>query len=341
MIDPPQTSDWSRRGFLSAIVDDGRPLITFTGLALAISGAFALFLSAKQHFLPHDVEYLGLTAEQLCSFHNCNIVRFMFHDRVSFGGALIAIGILYVWLSEFPLRAREPWAWWLLILSGISGFGSFLAYLGYGYLDSWHGTATLFLLPIFIAGLFKTRSLVKGVGPVCLVRRNPGFNWKSVSGIGRLLLLATATGMILGGMTIMIVGMTSVFVPQDLEFMGLQPEQLRSISSRLIPLIAHDRAGFGGAIATMGILVFGTIWCARPSKSLWQVLCVAGLIGFGSAIGVHPVVGYNNLPHLAPAILGALIFLIGIVFSYRSMMNGGRLHAANAKSETVEVIGNP
>jgi hypothetical protein len=120
----------------------------------------------------------------------------------------------------------------------------------------------------------------------------------------------------------MIVGMTSVFVPQDLEFMMLQPEELRSISSRLIPLIAHDRAGFGGAITTMGIIVLATAWCARPARSLWQALCVAGLIGFGTAIGIHPVVGYNNLAHLAPALAGAVMFIAGLVFSYRPMVNG-------------------
>ena len=67
----------------------------------------------------------------------------MFHDRVAFGGALVSIGALHMWLAEFPLRNREAWAWWLFVISGLSGFGSFLAYLGYGYLDTWDGVATL------------------------------------------------------------------------------------------------------------------------------------------------------------------------------------------------------
>ena len=61
-----------------------------------------------------------------------------FHDRVSFGGTLIAIGVLYLWLLEFPLRRGEEWAWWTLLLSGCLGFSSFFAYLIYGYLDLWH-----------------------------------------------------------------------------------------------------------------------------------------------------------------------------------------------------------
>src|SRR6185295_2159019 len=146
------------RGLLDAAIGDGRPLLLLSGLALILAGGFALFLSASKHFLPHDVHYLGMTAEQLCGFNNCRVVYFMFHDRVAFGGALIAIGMLYMWLAEFPLRQRQAWAWWTFIVSGIFGFGSFLAYLGYGYLDTWHGVATLLILPCFVIGLFKSRS---------------------------------------------------------------------------------------------------------------------------------------------------------------------------------------
>ena len=99
------------RGLLSALLGDGRPLLLLSGLALILAGGFALFLSASKHFLPHDVDYLGMTAEQLCGINNCRVVYFMFHDRVAFGGALIAIGVLYMWLAEFPLRRGEAVTW--------------------------------------------------------------------------------------------------------------------------------------------------------------------------------------------------------------------------------------
>jgi hypothetical protein len=95
--------------------------------------------------------------EQLCGLSDGRVARFMFHDRVSFGGAIIAIAVLYLWLERVPLKAGEGWAWWTFLLSGLAGFGSFLAYLGYGYLDSWHGLATLGLLPLYIGGLVLTR----------------------------------------------------------------------------------------------------------------------------------------------------------------------------------------
>jgi hypothetical protein len=315
---PPQ--DEFDRGFFDAVIGNGRPLLTFTGALLILAGGFALFLSATGQFLPHDVQYLGMTAEQLCAFKNCSIVHFMFHDRVAFGGALISIGALYIWLAEFPLRQGQSWAWWLFVANGVIGFGSFLAYLGYGYLDTWHGAATLFLLAFFLGGLFRSRAVSNGWRGIKAMGHR-GFNdpWRSTAGIGRVFLLATAAGMIFGGLTVMGFGMTRVFVPQDLEFMQLEPSDLRNISDRLVPLIAHDRAGFGGAIATTGVLVLFSGWCGKASRSLWQVLALAGVVGFAAAIGVHPLVGYTDLFHLAPAFAVALMFVIALVLSYRSM----------------------
>ena len=308
------------RGIFEALIGDGRPLLLFTGLALILSGGFAIFTALTGHFLPQDTEFLGMTSAELCALHQCRVVHFMMHDRVSWGGSLIAVGSLYMWLAEFPLRQRESWAWWLFVVTGIVGFGSFLAYFGYGYLDTWHGTATLLLLPIFIGGLARSYvTLVKPPAIRSVFTPSVRPLWSSSFGIGRALLLMTALGMIFGGLTIMIVGMTAVFVPQDLQFMGVVADDLRAINPRLIPLIAHDRAGFGGGIATCGILVFFCLWCGKPSPSLWQVLLVAGVAGFSTAIGIHPFVGYNDLVHLAPAILGALIFTIGIILSFKPM----------------------
>jgi hypothetical protein len=309
------------RSFVGALIGDGRPLLLFTGLCLVLSGLFALFLSVTGHFLPHDVQFLGMTAEQLCSVNECRIVHFMFHDRVSFGGAIIAIGVLYLWLAEFPLRGREPWAWWLLAISGILGFGSFLAYLGYGYLDAWHGVATLGLLPCFVAGLARSFALLpRGAGPQCLLRPAAQVPWSSRLGVGRACLLAAALGMVAGGGTIMVVGMTSVFVPQDLIYMGLQTDDLYAINPRLVPLIAHDRAGFGGGVCTCGVLMFFSVWCGSPSRSLWQALCISAAAGFATAIGVHPLIGYTDPLHLAPAILGVCVFGVGLALAYGPMI---------------------
>ena len=41
-------------------------------------------------------------------------------------------------------------------------FAGFMSYLGYGYLDTWHGIGTLLLLPVFVAGIVRSRVLIDG-----------------------------------------------------------------------------------------------------------------------------------------------------------------------------------
>jgi hypothetical protein len=104
-------------------------------------------------------------------------------------------------------------------------------------------------------------------------------------------------------------------VPQDLEFMGVAVADLNAVSPRLVPLIAHDRAGFGGGLLAAGIIVTACALFATPSRSLWQALAGAGAAGFGAAIGVHPAVGYTDWLHLAPAIAGGVLFVIGLALA--------------------------
>src|SRR4051794_4487379 len=85
-------------GLLSPLFADGRPFLTLGALGLLASGCFALFLAAAGQFLPHDIQFLGMTARDLCALDGCRIVHFMIHDRVSFGGTLVALAVLYLWL---------------------------------------------------------------------------------------------------------------------------------------------------------------------------------------------------------------------------------------------------
>jgi hypothetical protein len=204
------------------------------------------------------------------------------------------------------------------LVSGITGFGSFLAYLGYGYLDSWHAVATVALFPCFIGGLWLTRRCVLAkatrVGTDTswrsLLHCSGQTSWRSRTGVGRACLLLAATGMIGAGLTILSIGTTEVFVPTDLTYMGMTRDQFDSINPRLIPLIAHDRAGFGGGVG------------GAASRSLWQGMLIGGLAGWGAGIGIHPIIGYNDSGHLAPAVAGAGLFFTGLALTRSSMMNG-------------------
>ena len=75
-----------QRGLFAALLGDGRPLLSFTGLSLILSGGFALFLALTRQFLPHDIQFLHMNADELCALHGCRIVEFMVHDRAAFGG---------------------------------------------------------------------------------------------------------------------------------------------------------------------------------------------------------------------------------------------------------------
>jgi hypothetical protein len=305
------------RSLTGALVGDGRFLLVLSGSAVVFSGGFAILQALSGQFLPHDALALGMDAAALARrVGNRHLVHFMFHDRVAFGGTLLAVGFCYAWLAEFPLRAGEAWAWWSLACSGAVGFASFLAYLGYGYLDKWHAVATLFLLPAFSVGLWRSRqSLPEPLAWRQMfrapVRSEPGLGWW-----GRRLLLTCAGGLALAGITIVFVGMTFVFVPQDLAFMGLTAEQILHISPRLVPVIAHDRAGFGGGLCSTGLLVGFIAWHAPLTRSFVEIMLLMGVCGFGAALGVHFAIGYLNFVHLAPAYLGFGIFLSGVLFCW-------------------------
>ena len=325
LIETSQTPD---RGLFRELLGDGRPALAVTALALLLSGAFAIFLAFRREFLPHDIAYLGMTAAELCGLADCRVVRFMFHDRVAFGGTLVAIAVLYLWLQAFPLRRGLTWAWWAFATSGTMGFASFLTYLGYGYLDDWHGAGTLVLLPVFAAGLArsKSRAAVRERGWM-MTPESRGL--PALERAGRWGLVATGAGIALAGAVILYVGATEVFVKEDLGFMGVTRASLDAANPRLIPLIAHDRAGFGGGLATVGILLTICGWFARPSRSFFQAIAVAGTAGFATAIGTHFIEGYTNPLHLAPAIAGSALFAISVtceLAGWRSRRNAAGRH---------------
>jgi len=299
--------------FFRPLVGDGRPLLLTVAGALLFSGAFALFLAATGEFLPQDIHYLGMSAADLCGVADCRVVDFMVHDRAAFGGTLMGLGVLYVWLTVFPLARGEAWAWWVWLVSATLGFATFLSYIGYGYLDTWHGLGTLLLLPVFVGGMALThRTLTAPLDWRTCWRPAGRWERRSRATWGRLVLLFGAAGTAVGGLTILLVGVTVTFVPEDLAFMGLSVARLREINPRLVPLMAHDRAGFGGGVLTMGLTTFLCLWLARPSRHLYQAVAAAGTFSLAAALGVHGFVGYTDLGHLAPALGGLLLLVVGM-----------------------------
>jgi hypothetical protein len=119
----------------------------------------------------------------------------------------------------------------------------------------------------------------------------------------------------------MYIGITDVFVPQDLGYMGVVScGNISEVNENLVPLIAHDRACFGGGLATIGLILFFTVRRAEELKSMWETLFLALNAGFLCAIGIHFYINYTDLTHLAPAIMGYLIALIGLGLTFKKCM---------------------
>lgn len=301
------------RGFIAALLGDGRPLLLVVAGALAFGGGFAIFLAATGEFLPHDIAYLGMTAEELCAIASCRVTDFMIHDRAAFGGTLLGMGVLYAWLTMFPLAAGRQWAWWVWLISGAIGFATFLAYLGYGYLDTWHGVGTLLLLPVYVAGLVRSRHLVRDRLDVrALLQPGDWLASRDRYAAGRALLIASAAAVAASGLLILRIGTGDAFVAEDLEFIGASASEIREVNPRLIPLIAHDRAGFGGGVLTMGLTTMACAWCAGASRHLHQAIALAGVVSLGAALIVHLAVGYTDPMHLAPPLIGAACLVLGL-----------------------------
>ncbi|MGB6180276.1 MAG: hypothetical protein WBF79_03420 [Rhodococcus sp. (in: high G+C Gram-positive bacteria)] len=325
-----------QRGFVRTFVRDGVGSLMATSSLLILAGCVAMVLALTGEFLPHDLAYVGMSADQLCGIADCHIVHFLLHDRMAFGGAVFGIGVLYGYLTLFPLRRGEAWAWWLLLISGVLGFSSFLGYLSFGYLDTWHAAITVLLLPLFVIGLAmawrtldRPRSFTDVVRPTCVP------NLHTRAGIGRVVLLLGAAGTFVAGFEIFRIGLMETFVPADLTFIGVSAEHLEHVNDRLVPLIAHDRAGFGAAVVIQGLLSFGCLWSSSTAaevsktevpktevpktevpKVLWWAILLAGAVSLGAAIGTHFIVGYIDLWHLAPPAAAAVSLVIGLTLSY-------------------------
>src|SRR5262249_55540723 len=103
-------------------------------------------------------------------------------------------------------------------------------------------------------------------------------------------------------------------------------EALRAANPRLVPLVAHDRATFGGMILAAGwAFLLPALWGFRNGSAwLWWTLLSAGLAAYTAAIGVHFVVGYTDWMHLLPACTGLGLFALGMGLSYSYLCGTGR-----------------
>jgi hypothetical protein len=141
---------------------------------------------------------------------------------------------------------------------------------------------------------------------------------------GQALLVAHSTALLAAGFVISFIGATQVFVPEDLEFMRTTREALLAAGPHLVPLVAHDRASFGGMLVASGMtFLMASLWgFRRGTRWLWWTLFLGGIPGYAAAIGIHVAVGYHSPFHLAPAFAGLVLFLAATALA-RPYLCGG------------------
>jgi hypothetical protein len=109
--------------------------------------------------------------------------------------------------------------------------------------------------------------------------------------------------------------------------MGTTAEALRSANPRLVPLVAHDRASFGGMLISSGLVVLlSALWGWRRGECwLWWTYLLAGGPAYVAAVGVHLAVGYTDFWHLTPAFGGSLLLAAGLGLAYPYLCERGGL----------------
>jgi hypothetical protein len=271
------------------------------GVGMLIGSVLALAIAASRVVLPYDEAFLGMCRADLGRV-NPRLLAFMAHDRVSLAGTMVAVGVLYVGLSVGGIRRGLHWPAVAVFTSAFAGFASFFLFLGFGYLDTLHAFVTACLLQLLLLGVHaRLGTYTPDVAPALRTDRA----WL-LAQWGQLMLVVHAAAVLVAGLVISTVGVTRVFVPEDLEFMRTTAQQLEAASPRLVPLVAHDRATFGGMLVATGlVLLLASLWGFRAGNAwLWWTLLAAGAAGYIPAIAVHLAVGYTDGMHLLPAFLG-------------------------------------
>ncbi len=290
------------------------------GGGMLFGSALALLIAATRVVLPYDEAFVGMSRDELAAV-NPRLLDFMAHDRVSLAGTMMAVGMLYVGLSLFGVRRGLHWAQQTVFVSAFTGFASFFLFLGFGYLDPFHAFVTASLLQLLLLGAHcRLGTHTPDVAPAPRGDRA----WRR--GLwGQLLLIGHGFGLLGAGATISVVGVTSVFVHEDLAFMRTTAEALASANPRLVPLVAHDRATFGGMLLAGGwAFLLPALWGFRNGSAwLWWTTLAAGLTGYSAAIGVHYAVGYTDPMHLLPAFSGLGVLLLGLGLSQSYLCAGG------------------
>jgi dihydroorotate dehydrogenase len=280
------------------------------GLAITIAGLIAMFFSMTSVILPYDESFLGVLRKDIIYF-NPYLLYFMAHDRMTLSGTMISGGIIYMQLARYGIRYSLDWARKAVNVAGTIGFLGILLFIGYGYFDWLHGLFWMILLPLFILGIKKSKNATASPTSINLFNHK---YWK-LSLYGQLSFIILGASLAIGGVVISSIGATSVFVPTDISYLCMTPEALHDFNERLVPVIAHDRAGFGSALLSVGLLVLMlALWGIREGERwVWWTFTIGAIPAFAAGIATHLFIGYTDFIHLLPAYFALILYVIGVI----------------------------
>jgi hypothetical protein len=281
------------------------------GLGMILGGLVAATITLGPLLLWYDNDYLGAGSQTLHAV-NPRLVHFVQHDRITLAGTMVVIGVLYTGIAWGGIRRGWAWARTAYLASGAVGFPTLFYFLGSGFLEPLHLAAAVILFPMFLLAI---RRPALGRGWTVLPDGPEPERRRAL--IGQLLMILVGVGLTGGGIVISVVGLTSVFVPTDLTFMNTDAHYLHSANPQLVPFIAHDRAGFGGALISAGVAItLLSVWGWRRGEAwVWWTLTLGAISGFGPALVVHLVIRYTSVPHLAPLYLGAALTAVALTLA--------------------------
>jgi len=282
------------------------------GAAMMLGGVATLGLAGTRVLLPYDEHYLGITAD-LLKRNSPRLFAFMAHDRGTLAGTMLGLGWLYLALARHGVRRGVHGAKTAVVASALTGFASFFSFFGFGYFDTLHAFVAVVLFQITVqiltgaeGGAPADRAILEADDAV----------WRRALW-GQLLWVIHAVGLLIAGCVILGIGMTSVFVSEDLAFLCLSEVQAGQMDARMVGVVAHDRATLGGMLLASGVAtLLPVLWCFRRGAGwLWDALAGLGAPAYAVAIGMHLWVGYTDWRHLVPALVGLGLWAAGLGLS--------------------------
>ena len=282
------------------------------GVGMIVAGLGAAAIALGPVLLWYDRDYLGVSVGDLHAI-NHHLVGFLQHDRITMAGNMIGIGALYIGLAWGGIRQGRVWARNALLISGAVSFPTYFYFLVTGFIEPLHTLVVIVLFPMFVFAVWhkpstpRWRSLPEGPEPP---RRRA--LW------GQLLMIGIGGGLFVAGAVISTVGLTSVFVPTDLGFLGIEAGTFESAHPPLLPFIAHDRAGFGGALMGGGLAVLLiSLWgWRRGDRWVWWSLLIGCAVGAAPPLLIHLAIGYTTFEHLLPLYVLVVVTALALTLSH-------------------------